>query len=181
MTAGASPHRIVDPAGLAPAVGFAHAVVAAPGRTVYLGGQAAQGPDGAIRGATMAEQLDVAAGNVVAALAAAGGRPEHLVALWIYVTDAAAYRAALGELGAVWRRHFGRHYPATAALAGRLAAGPTLAYGATKALLSRELDMNLSGAVELEAVAQALMMTSADHAEFYAAFTEDREPRWTGR
>src|SRR6266511_1052582 len=70
---------------------------------------------------------------------------------------------------------------ATAALAGRLDAGPTLAYGATKALLSRELDMNLSGAVELEAVAQALMMTSADHAEFYAAFTEDREPRWTGR
>jgi enoyl-CoA hydratase/carnithine racemase len=70
---------------------------------------------------------------------------------------------------------------ATAALAGRLATGPTLAYGATKALLSRELDMNLAGAVELEAVAQALMMTSADHAEFHAAFTEGREPRWTGR
>jgi enoyl-CoA hydratase/carnithine racemase len=70
---------------------------------------------------------------------------------------------------------------ATAALAGRLAAGPTLAYGTTKALLSRELDMNLAGAIELEAVAQALMMTSADHAEFLAAFTERREPRWTGR
>jgi enoyl-CoA hydratase/carnithine racemase len=70
---------------------------------------------------------------------------------------------------------------ATAALAGRLAAGPTLAYGATKALLSRELDLNLAGAVELEAVTQALMMTSADHAEFHAAFTEGREPRWTGR
>lgn len=113
---GGTPHRIVDPAGLAPAVGFAHAVVAAPGRTVYLGGQAAQGPDGSIRGATMAEQFDVAAGNVVAALAAAGGRPEHLVALQIYVTDAAAYRAALGELGVVWRRRLGRHYPATALL-----------------------------------------------------------------
>ncbi|HVD16529.1 MAG TPA: enoyl-CoA hydratase family protein [Actinomycetota bacterium] len=70
---------------------------------------------------------------------------------------------------------------ATAALAGRLAAGPTLALGATKALLSRELDLNLAGAVELEAVTQALMMTSADHAEFHAAFTEGREPRWTGR
>jgi enoyl-CoA hydratase/carnithine racemase len=70
---------------------------------------------------------------------------------------------------------------ATAALAGRLAGGPTLAYGATKALLSRELDLNLAGAVELEAVTQALMMTSADHAEFHAAFTEGREPRWTGR
>lgn len=91
-------------------------MVAAPGRTVYLGGQAAQGPDGSIRGTTMVEQFDVAAGNLVTALAAAGGRPKHLVALQIYVTDAAAYRAALGELGAVWRRHLGRHYPATALL-----------------------------------------------------------------
>jgi len=113
---GGTPHRVVNPPGLAPPVGFAHALVAAPGRTVYLGGQAAQGPDGSIRGATMTEQFEVAAGNVVTALAAAGGRPEHLVALQIYVTDAAAYRAALGSLGAAWRRHLGRHYPATALL-----------------------------------------------------------------
>ena len=113
---GGTPHRVVNPPGLASPVGFAHALVAAPGRTVYLGGQAAQGPDGSIRGATMTEQFEVAAGNVVTALAAAGGRPEHLVALQIYVTDAAAYRAALGDLGAAWRRHLGRHYPATALL-----------------------------------------------------------------
>jgi enamine deaminase RidA (YjgF/YER057c/UK114 family) len=109
-----SPHRVVNPEGLAPPVGFAHAVVAAPGRTVYLGGQAAQGPDGAIAGTSMAEQFDLAAGNLVAALAAAGGAPEHLVSLHVYVTDAAAYRAALAELGAAYRRHLGRHYVATA-------------------------------------------------------------------
>ena len=74
-----SPHRVVNPEGLAPPVGFAHAVVAAPGRTVYLGGQAAQGPDGAIAGATLAEQFDLAAANLVAALAAAGGAPGLLV------------------------------------------------------------------------------------------------------
>jgi enamine deaminase RidA (YjgF/YER057c/UK114 family) len=108
------PHRVINPEGLAPAVGFAHAVVAAPGRTVYLGGQAAQGPDGAIKGATLAEQFDLAAANLVAALAGAGGAPEHLVSLHIYVTDAAAYRAALAELGAAYRRHLGRHYVATA-------------------------------------------------------------------
>jgi enamine deaminase RidA (YjgF/YER057c/UK114 family) len=105
---------VVNPGGLAPPVGFAHAVVAAPGRTVYLGGQAAQGPDGAIAGTSMAEQFDLAAGNLVAALAAAGGAPEHLVSLHVYVTDAAAYRAALAELGAAYRRHLGRHYVATA-------------------------------------------------------------------
>jgi hypothetical protein len=41
--------------------------------------------------------------------------------------------------------------------------------------------MDLAGALELEATAQALLMTSADHAEFYAAFREGREPTWTGR
>jgi enamine deaminase RidA (YjgF/YER057c/UK114 family) len=109
-----SPHRVVNPEGLAPPVGFAHAVVAAPGRTVYLGGQAAQAPDGRIVGDSIVEQFQVAAGNLVAALAAAGGAPEHLVSLHVYVTDAAAYRAALGELGAAYRRHLGRHYVATA-------------------------------------------------------------------
>ena len=109
-----SPHRVVNPEGLAPPVGFAHAVVAAPGRTVYLGGQAAQGTDGAIAGATLAEQFDLAAANLVAALAAAGGAPGHLVSLHVYVTDAAAYRAALAELGAAYRRHLGRHFVATA-------------------------------------------------------------------
>jgi enamine deaminase RidA (YjgF/YER057c/UK114 family) len=111
---GSTPHRVVNPAGLAPPVGFAHAVVAAPGRTVYLGGQAAQGPDGKIVGATLAEQFDLAAANLVAALAAAGGAPEHLVSLHVYTTEADAYRAALGQLGAVYRRHLGRHYVATA-------------------------------------------------------------------
>ncbi len=68
-----------------------------------------------------------------------------------------------------------------AAIAHRLADGPGLAYAATKSLLARELDMGLSAAIELEAVTQALLMTSADHAEFYRAFTEGRDPRWSGR
>jgi len=66
-------------------------------------------------------------------------------------------------------------------LATRLATGPTLAYASTKMLLSRELDMNLAGSLELEAMTQALLMTSEDHAEFYRAFTEGRDPKWTGR
>jgi enoyl-CoA hydratase/carnithine racemase len=66
-------------------------------------------------------------------------------------------------------------------LARRLAAGPTVAYGATKVLLSRELDMDLGSAIEFEAFTQALLMTSDDHAEFYAAFTEKRDPDWKGR
>lgn len=111
-----TPHQVVVAPGLAAPVGFAHAVVAAPGRTVHLGGQTAQGPDGAIRGATMVEQFDVAAANLVTALRAAGGHPGHLVSLIIYVTDVPAYRASLRELGGAYRTHLGRHYPAVALL-----------------------------------------------------------------
>jgi enoyl-CoA hydratase/carnithine racemase len=70
---------------------------------------------------------------------------------------------------------------AAADLARRLADGPTLAYGTTKMLLTRELDSDLGGALELEAMAQALLMTTGDHREFYRAFTEGRAPQWKGR
>jgi enoyl-CoA hydratase/carnithine racemase len=66
-------------------------------------------------------------------------------------------------------------------LARRLADGPTLAFSHTKALITRELEMSLSAAVELDAMTQALLMTTADHKEFHAAFTEKRPPVWTGR
>jgi enoyl-CoA hydratase/carnithine racemase len=61
------------------------------------------------------------------------------------------------------------------------AAAPALASAATKVLLGRELDLPLSGALELEAVTQALLLGSEDHREFYAAFTQGRSPTWRGR
>lgn len=69
----------------------------------------------------------------------------------------------------------------TDALARRLADGPAMAFGATKVLLSRELDMDLGSSIELEASTQALLMTTEDHAEFYEAFTGKRLPEWKGR
>ena len=71
---------------------------------------------------------------------------------------------------------------ATNELARRLADGPALAYSATKTLLSRELDLNLAGAIEMEALAQALLMKSDDFGAFYAAWSEGRSsPVWSGR
>ncbi|MFF0149519.1 enoyl-CoA hydratase/carnithine racemase [Amycolatopsis sulphurea] len=69
----------------------------------------------------------------------------------------------------------------TTALARRLADGPALAYSTTKVLLTRELDSDLGGAIELEAITQALLMTARDHREFYAAWSAGRRPQWTGR
>jgi len=112
----AGPHEIVNAAGLAPPVGFAHAVLAAPGRTVFLGGQIGADQHGGIAAAGMVEQFDLALGNLLTALDAAGGLPGHLVWMQIYVTDVAGYRSQLERLGQVWRRHLGRHYVATALL-----------------------------------------------------------------
>jgi enamine deaminase RidA (YjgF/YER057c/UK114 family) len=107
-------HEIVAVPELMEPVGFSHAIVAAPGRTVYLAGQTAHGKDGALPGPGLVEQFDGAAGNVVTALRAAGAQPDHLVSMILYVTDVAAYRSALRELLPAWRKHFGRYYPAAA-------------------------------------------------------------------
>ncbi len=105
---------MLNPQGLAPARGFSHAVVAAAGRTVYLGGQTAHDAEGNLRGDTVVEQFDAAAANVGIALKEAGAGPEDVVSMHIFVTDAAAYRDSLDQLGDVYRKHFGRHYPAIA-------------------------------------------------------------------
>ena len=104
-------HRFVNPPQLLPGQGFSHVALPAQGQLVFIAGQTAHQPDGSVRGATMAEQTDAALANLVTALDAAGALPEHVVELQIFVTDAAAYRAALGAIGASWRRHLGKHYP----------------------------------------------------------------------
>lgn len=100
-------HQIVAPPELPEPSGYAHAVVAAPGRAVYLGGQTGAGE-------TLAAQFDAAAAALVTSLRAAGGEPDDLVSLLVFTTDMDEYRASLPELGEVWRRHFGRRYPAMA-------------------------------------------------------------------
>jgi enoyl-CoA hydratase/carnithine racemase len=105
------------------------------------------------------------------------GRATELLLLGDTVT---AERAA--EIGLATQVLADEDLPAaTVALARRLADGPTFAYASTKMLLSREIDMDLAGSIELEAMTQALLMNTKDHAEFYAAFTEGRDPKWTGR
>jgi enamine deaminase RidA (YjgF/YER057c/UK114 family) len=102
-----SEHLIINPPELGEPVGFAHAVVAARGRIVWLGGQVGGGE-------SIIEEFDAAATNLLAALAASGGKPDHLVSLTIYTTVMDEYRASTQQLGDVWRGHFGRRYPAMA-------------------------------------------------------------------
>jgi enamine deaminase RidA (YjgF/YER057c/UK114 family) len=75
------------------------------GDTVYLAGQIGSGE-------TLVQQFDTAAANLLTALAAAGGTPGELVSLQVFTTDIDEYKHSLTALGEVWRRRFGRHYPA---------------------------------------------------------------------
>lgn len=111
-----SPHEIVNPESLQSPRGFAHAVVAKPGRTVFLGGQIGMDAKGKIAD-DLVEQFDQACSNIVEALGAAGGEPGHVVSLQIFATDVGEYAARMEEIGEAYRKHFGKHFPAMALLA----------------------------------------------------------------
>lgn len=106
----------VNPPELARPSGFAHAVVAAGGRIVFLAGQTAINQAGEVIGADVVTQFEQALGNLLTALRAAGGRPEQLASLTVYATDLADYRKHGREIGAVWRKLAGPRYPAMAAV-----------------------------------------------------------------
>jgi enamine deaminase RidA (YjgF/YER057c/UK114 family) len=105
----------VDPPELARPSGFAHAVVGS-GRTVFLAGQTGMDADGRIVPGGVVAQFERALQNLLTALRAAGGGPEHLAQLTIYIVDVDDYQAHGREIGAVWKRLVGIQYPATAGI-----------------------------------------------------------------
>lgn len=105
----------VNPPELGRPSGFSHAVVG-EGRTVFLAGQTALDASGQIVGEGVVAQFELALGNLLAALRAAGGEPEHLASLTVYIVDMDDYRAHAAEIGRVWKRLVGRDYPAMAGI-----------------------------------------------------------------
>jgi enamine deaminase RidA (YjgF/YER057c/UK114 family) len=105
----------VNPPELGRPSGFSHAVVG-EGRTVFLAGQTALDASGRIAGEGVVAQFERALGNLLTALRAAGGEPEHLASLTVYIVDMDDYRARAAEIGQVWKRLVGRDYPAMAGI-----------------------------------------------------------------
>jgi enamine deaminase RidA (YjgF/YER057c/UK114 family) len=105
----------IDPPELARPSGFAHAVVGT-GRTVFLAGQTGMDAEGRIVPGGVVAQFERALQNLLTALRAAGGGPEHLAQLTIYIVDVDDYRAHGRDIGAVWRRLVGTYYPASAGI-----------------------------------------------------------------
>jgi enamine deaminase RidA (YjgF/YER057c/UK114 family) len=104
----------INPAELTRPSGFSHAVSVPAGRTVFLAGQIGTDRDRKVVDGGVVPQFEQALANVLTALAAAGGQPEDLVSLTIYLIDVEDYQAHGQEIGAVWRRLAGTEYPAMA-------------------------------------------------------------------
>lgn len=106
-------NEVLQPEGWARPRGYANGIVAR-GRQVFIAGQI--GWDGQCQFHTdsMAGQLRQVLQNIVAVLAEAGGRPEHLVRLTWYITSRDEYNAELREIGAAYRDVLGRNFPVMA-------------------------------------------------------------------
>ncbi len=107
--------EIVNPPEFDPPKGWNHGLLApAGGRVLFVAGQvAAQKGGGLVAGGTV-PQWRQALENVLTVVRTAGGGPEDIGRMTIYITDRAAYLRARPELGAVWRELMGRHFPAVA-------------------------------------------------------------------
>ena len=104
----------VNPASLPVPSGYSHGTLS--GNTLYLGGQTALDAEMRIVEGGIVEQFRQAFGNVLTTLGEAGGVPEDLVSITIYLTDIPDYQAHGREIGAVWRELAGPVYPAMAGI-----------------------------------------------------------------
>ena len=104
-----------NPAALGEPRGFTHGWLApASARLLFVAGQTAADADGRIARTTMAAQFDAALARVLTVVHAAGGRPEHIVRMTVYVTELDAYLAARKAIGAAWKARMGDRFPAMA-------------------------------------------------------------------
>jgi enamine deaminase RidA (YjgF/YER057c/UK114 family) len=106
----------INPPQLAEPSGFAHAVRTTARATVHLAGQTAMDATGHIVEGDIVVQFEQALGNLLTALRAAGGAPDDLVSLTVYIVDMDGYQARARDIGAVWRRLVGGEYPAMAGI-----------------------------------------------------------------
>jgi enamine deaminase RidA (YjgF/YER057c/UK114 family) len=100
------------PEGWKPPIGYANGIEVEAGRIVFLAGQVGWNADQVFESADIAPQFEQALKNILAVLAAAGGEARHLCRITAFCIDREAYLAARKELGAIWRRLMGPHYPA---------------------------------------------------------------------
>ena len=111
-----SPPAVLQPEGWPRPSGYSNGVLA-EGRQVFIAGQVGWNPrSGKFESAQLVDQVAQALRNVLAVLAQANGRPEHIARMTWYLTSRAEYLAQLKEIGAVYGELMGRHFPAMSAV-----------------------------------------------------------------
>ena len=107
--------EFINPASLGRPRGYANGVlVPVDGRLLFIAGQIAWDEQQKIVSADFVEQFDRALANLLAVVEEAGGRPDQVARLVVYVTDKSEYCARLREVGERWRARMQRHFPAMA-------------------------------------------------------------------
>ncbi|MBE0546956.1 MAG: RidA family protein [Rubrivivax sp.] len=104
--------NILLPEGWAPPKGYANGIEVDAGRIVFIAGQVGWNAQQVFESDRLVPQFEQALQNVLAVLARAGGEPRHICRITAFCCDKPAYLAARQQLGAIWRRHMGAHYPA---------------------------------------------------------------------
>lgn len=126
------PHEFIHPRGWAPAKGYANGVLTRDGH-LFVGGQVGWNAQQVFERHDFVGQMEQVLINIREIVEAAGGRPEHITRLTWYVTDKADYLSRQSEIGAVYRKVMGRHFPAMAlvVVAGLVEDGALLEIEAT--------------------------------------------------
>ncbi|MCA1566276.1 MAG: RidA family protein [Acidobacteria bacterium] len=107
--------KFINPESLGRPRGYANGVLAQPGGAwLFIAGQIAWDEGQKIVSADFVAQFERALANVLSVVREAGGTPEQIARLVVYVTDKEEYRARRSEIGACWRKLMGRHFPAMA-------------------------------------------------------------------
>ncbi len=104
--------QVIDPEALAAPRGYSNGILADHGRTLFVAGQIGWDRDARLVSPELVPQFDAALANVLAVVRAAGGAPEHVARMTIYVVDRHDYKRNARAIGDVYRRHMGKHYPA---------------------------------------------------------------------
>jgi len=104
--------EILMPKGWAAPIGYANGIAAKPGRIVFVAGQVGWDENQKFQSEDIVPQFEQALKNIVAVLAEAGAKPEHICRMTAYCCDKPAYLAARRQLGKIWMQHIGRHFPA---------------------------------------------------------------------
>ncbi|WP_096701630.1 RidA family protein [Magnetospirillum sp. 15-1] len=105
-------HTTILPEGWKAPIGYANAILAEPGRTLYLAGQVGWTAQQEFESDALVPQFEQALKNILAILETAGGRPQHIVRITAFCIARDEYLASRRELGRIWRTLIGDHYPA---------------------------------------------------------------------